>query len=294
MTSVHVQWEMQATLGEGPVWDAASGCLYFVDILDPHIHRLEVASGEKNSFPMAEEVGAIAICEDGGLVAAMRSGFAFIDLDTGTVTPIHDPERDLPGNRFNDGKVDALGRFWAGTMDYDCKEETGALYRLNTDLSVKKMDSGYVCVNGPAFSPGGTRIYHTDSPRRVIYASDLADGALINKQPFVTFSDGWGVPDGMTVDSTGGLWVCHWGGARITRFTADGTADQTVDIPARNVTSCCFGGEGLSTLYITTARYGLDENTLKASPLSGSVFSVETGFCGSPTPRFQGRELATN
>ncbi len=177
---------------------------------------------------MPEPIGFIAPRRRGGLVAGLRSGFHLIDLPEGRVTPIGNPEPDRPGNRFNDGKVDPMGRLWAGTVEFGCTEPTGAFYRLDPDHRWHRMDDGYIVTNGPAFSPDGSILYEADSERRVVYAYDLdlAGGAISNRRPFVIFAEDDGVPDGMTVDRDGHLWVAHWGGSRVSRFRPDGTLDR--------------------------------------------------------------------
>ena len=285
-------WAAGATLGEGALWSAEEQALYWLDILAPCVFRYDPATGTRKVWPMPEPIGCIAPRRRGGLVAGMRSGFHLIDLDAGSVTPIGDPEPDRPGNRFNDGKVDPVGRFWAGTLDFDCVEPTGALYRLDPDHRWHRMDDGYIVTNGPAFSPDGSILYEADSERRVVYAYDLdlAAGAISNRRPFILFADDGsdGVPDGMTLDRDGHLWVAHWGGARVSRFRPDGTLDRAIAIPAPHVTSCTFGGPGLTTLYVTTARSGMSEAALRQHPLAGGLFEIAGAGHGLPAAHFAG------
>lgn len=283
-------WNAEASLGEGPVWCADERALYWVDIERPAILRLATADGRTDEYPMPEAIGCIAFREQGGLVAGFQSGFAFVDLELGTVTPIADPEEDLPGNRFNDGKCDARGRFWAGTMDGACRQPTGALYRLDPNGNVHRMDDGYVITNGPAWSPDGRTLYHNDTMRRTVFAfaCDPETGTIDDKRVFVRITEDDGYPDGMAVDSDGGLWLAHWGGSRVTRFTPKGRVDRVVRLPASQVTSCTFGGSDLRTLYVTTARIGLDAATLLDQPLAGGLFAVAVDIPGLPAHRFGG------
>ncbi|MBI3453442.1 MAG: SMP-30/gluconolactonase/LRE family protein [Rhodospirillales bacterium] len=289
MTAPECIWPLGALLGEGPVWDPGEGALYFVDIKRPAVHRYHPQSNNRQSWPMSEPIGCIARRRRGGFVAGFKSGFAFVDLAQATIEPIGDPEPERPNNRFNDGKCDAQGRFWAGTMDDRERSPTGWLYRLDPDLSWRRMDGGYVCTNGPAFSPDGRRMYHTDTIGRTVYAFDLSpDGVPSGKRAFVTFAAADGYPDGMTADAEGFVWICHWGGWRLTRFAPDGSVERTVDMPAAQVTSCAFGGAALDTLYITTAAIGLDNAARRAQPLAGGLFALRPGVRGLAAPAFAG------
>ena len=282
-------WQARALLGEGPVWDVRDNALYWVDIKAPSLHRYVPASGAKQTWPMPEPIGCVAPRRRGGFVAALKSGFAFLDPDHGRLEPIENPEPHLPDNRFNDGKCDAQGRFWAGSMDDREREKTGWLYRLNPDLSWQRMDGGYICTNGPAFSPDGKTAYHTDTLGRTIYAFDLSEvGDLANKRVFAHIAETDGFPDGMSVDADGGVWVCHWGGWRVTRFTPCGIVDRTIALPVAQVTSCAFGGPDFATLFITTAAIGLDEAALRGQALAGGVFAIQPGVRGLPAPQFAG------
>ena len=290
MSETRCVWNARAKLGEGPLWNADERALYWVDIERPAILRLRIDDGRTDVYPMPQKIGCIAFREQGGLVAGFQSGFAFVDLQLQEVTPIADPEEDLPGNRFNDGKCDARGRFWAGTMDDACRQPTGALYRLDPDGTIHRMDDGYVITNGPAWSPDGRILYHNDTLQRTVFAFDCdpRTGDIDHKRVFARLSEADGYPDGMTVDSEGGLWLAHWGGSRVTRFTPNGHVDRVVRLPASQVTSCTFGGSDLRTLYVTTARKGLDAATLLDEPLAGGLFAVEVDIPGLPANRFGG------
>jgi len=276
MSRVERVWEVETELGEGPLWSAAEQALYWLDIENPRVFRYTPASGARETFPVPEEIGSIALRRGGGLVAAGRSGFHFLEVERGALEPIADPEPDLAGNRFNDGECDACGRFWAGTMDDACRAPSGALYRLDPDRTVTRMDAGYAVTNGPAFAPDGRTMIHNDTTRGRVYAFDLdlATGAIANKRVFAAIPAADGLPDGVTFDAEGFLWLAHWGGARLTRFAPDGTIERVVTVPAENVTSCAFGGPELATLYVTTATAGL--------------FAFEPGVVGLPAATYAG------
>jgi xylono-1,5-lactonase len=282
-------WPAAATLGEGPVWLAAEKALYWVDIKAPAIHRYTPRAGARESWRVPEPIGCLCPRAKGGFVAGLKGGFAFMDCPESPPERLGGPESDRPGNRVNDGKVDAKGRLWTGTMDDSEIEATGALYRLDADHSWHRLDCGYVITNGPAFSPDGATLYHTDTLKREISAFDLAaDGSLSNKRPFIAIPEDQGYPDGMTVDAEGCLWVAHFGGWRVTRFDPDGTPMRYIPLPVSNITSCTFGGEALDVLYITSATKGLSCSDIARQPMAGGLFAVDAGISGLPANAYAG------
>jgi sugar lactone lactonase YvrE len=291
MPNVQCLWEAGATLGEGPLWSPREAALYWVDIKAPALHRYRPEDGDKTSWVMPEPIGWVIERANGeGLVAGFKDrGFAF--LTPGTMAPevIGQPEPDYPDNRFNDAKADAEGRIWAGTMDDNEREAHGSLYRLDPDLDWHRVDKGYVVSNGPALSPDGATLYHTDTFEGTVYAFDLSKGGkLKNKRVFISVPEGDGYPDGMTCDAEGCLWVAHWGGWRITRFTPSGQVDRVVQMPISQVTSVAFGGAGLDRLFITSASIGLSEKELEEQPLAGGLFQIDPGVTGLPAGQFGG------
>jgi sugar lactone lactonase YvrE len=283
--------DTKCVLGEGPVWDEREGVLYWVDIKAPAIWRLDPKTGERKSWPLQHRVGAIALREKGGIVAALKPGFAFVDLDTNTIDVVAQPEANIPDNRMNDGACDAKGRFWAGSMDDTEQSPTGHLYRLNPDRSLARFEAGFVVTNGIRWSNDGTRMYFVDSAGRTIwvYDFDMAKGEPGARRVFARLSEHEGYPDGLCVDAEDHVWGAHWAGARITRYRPDGTKERVIEIPAPNVTSCCFGGQNLDTLYVTSARIGASEEALARMPETGGVFAVTgLGVKGRPSPRFAG------
>ena len=271
-------------LGEGPIWSARDQAIYWVDILDPSVHRLSLADQRSHTWKMPETVGwLIERQKQPGFIAGFTSGFAQLHLDPLTVQPLDDPEPDIENNRMNDAKVDTAGRIWAGTMDRDGARASGALYRLDPDHSWHKMDAGYLVTNGPTFSPDGRILYHTDTLRRTIYRFDLQpDGTITGKRPLITFPEDTGYPDGMTTDCEGCLWVAHWGGGRITRFTADGDVVRVIPLPATQITSCVFAGPRLDRMFVTSAAGGRTE------PLAGELFEIDPGVRGCAATLFGG------
>lgn len=280
--------DVHALLGEGPVWVAREAALYWLDIKGRKIFRLS-EQGEVSQWPTPFRVGSIAPRVSGGLIAGTDQGIAQIDLATGRLDVLFNPEKDLPGNRFNDGKVDRSGRFWAGTMDDSEQRATGSLYRFEPDLSWSAVDANYKVTNGPAFSPDGSLMYHNDSGRQVTYVFDLdEDGQANNRRTFLQFGEDDGFPDGMTVDRQGCLWIAFWDGGCVRRFSPEADLLQTVEMPASKPTSCTFGGPDLDRLYVTSARIDLDETALMMQPNAGGLFMVTTGVQGIADVPFAG------
>ena len=287
-TKVECVADVRAELGEGPVWVAAEQALYWVDINGRRIFRLS-ESGERREWPTPMRVGSIAPRARGGFIAGTDRGIALVDLDQDRFEVVASPEQHLPHNRFNDGKVDRQGRFLAGTMDDREKGSAGALYRIDPDRTCTAIDGGYGITNGPAFSPDGRRMYHSDTLRQVTYAFDLdAAGEATNRRVFVQFGAGDGHPDGMTVDAEGCLWIALWGGWCVRRFSPDGDLLRTVEMPVEQPSSCAFGGPGLDRLYVTSATKGLDQTALAMQPNAGGLFMLIPGVRGIPDLPFAG------
>jgi sugar lactone lactonase YvrE len=280
--------DVGAVLGEGPVWDPRDRALYWVDIKGLKVFRLD-SLGELTSWDTPFRVCSLAPRRAGGFVAGTERGFAFVDLDAGSFEPLAHPEPDRPGNRFNDGKLDRAGRFWAGTMDDAERSASGALYRLDRDRSWKRLDDGYRVTNGPAFSRDGTRMYHNDSALQTTFMFDLDDeGMPSNRRIFARFGDGDGYPDGMTVDSDDCLWIAFWDGWCVRRFSPQGDCLEAVRVPVQKPTSCSFGGEQLKQLYITSASIGLSDDERADQPCAGGLFMLDTPHAGLEDATFEG------
>lgn len=279
-----------AFLGEGPTWLAAERKLLFVDILAPAIVVADPADGSFQTYPMPELVGAVVPRRRGGFLAAMQSGLKAVDLATGRVSTIAAPESSKPGNRFNDGKCDRRGRFFAGTMALDATPAQGTLYRLDPDGQCRIIDSGFGVSNGLGWSPDERTFYFTDTRARRIYAYDYDPdtGAVGARRVFVEVPEGVGVPDGLAVDADGFIWSAHWDGWCVTRYDPAGRVDRVVNVPVPRPTSCAFGGADLSTLYVTSARIRLSAGQLAEAPLSGAVFAYSAGVRGLPETPFAG------
>jgi sugar lactone lactonase YvrE len=291
MTNVRCVADVKAELGEGPVWALDEQALYWVDILAPALHRLDPATGAARSWRLPQTIGSFGLREQGGAVVALRNGFHLFDFDRGELTFLSDPEADLPGNRFNDGKVSPDGRFWAGTMDEaELKRPSGALYRLDPDRSVHKMATDLIVSNGLAWSADGGTLFHSDSKGQVIYVYDydLASGDIDNRRVLARPSEEVGRPDGGAADMEGFYWSAGISAGVLNRWSPDGHLDRQIAMPCAAPTCPCFGGPDLKTLYVTSLRHGLPAETLAAKPLSGGIFAIEVEVPGVPVAKFKG------
>ncbi len=290
MTDVRCVLPARALLGEGPLWDAGEGVLYWVDIKGRSVHRFDPATGHDAQWPVPETVGALARRAAGGLVLALRSGFHFLDLDTGAIRPVARPELERAENRFNDGKPDRRGRFWAGSMHDPEVAPTGALYRLDPDGTCHRMVDGFVCPNALCWSPDGRTMYHADTPQRVVWAwdSDPDRGEIANRRVFARISPDDGAPDGATVDAEGFVWLAHWGGWQLTRHDPTGRTERVIRLPVQCPTCPAFGGPDLDVLYVTSATVGLSPAELAAQPCAGGILALDPGVRGLAEARFPG------
>ncbi len=234
-------------------------------------------------------IGSLAPRRKGGFIAGTEDGIAEVDPAAGRYTIIAEPEADLPQNRFNDGKLDRQGRFWAGTMDDLEQADSGTLYRIDSDLKITACDRGYRVTNGPAFSPDGKVMYHNDSGRQTTYRLDLdEEGQPFDRRVLLKFKEGEGFPDGMTVDSEGCLWIAFWDGWCLRRYSPEGQWLQTLRMPVARPTSCAFGGRDLDLLYISSASIDLDDTALEMQPNAGGLFMVKPGVRGIEEVPFAG------
>jgi sugar lactone lactonase YvrE len=274
-------WAAGATLGEGVLWDADRGQVWFVDIKGRRLHRCAADGSARRSWDAPGQVSFVVRASDGSLVVSLDDGLYRFDDAAGTFAPFVKVEADLTGNRFNDGHVDGQGRLWFGSMDDSERAPSGALYRFD-GAHVARMDEGYVITNGPAVSPDGRTLYHTDTLDKRVYAFDLApDGSLAKKRLYAEITDG-GHPDGMAVDAEGHVWIAVFGGWRIERRDPLGRKVGEVRFPCANITKLAFGGDDLRTVYATSARKGLSPEDLAGQPLAGALFTFRAGVAGLP------------
>ena len=290
-TGVELLVDAHAQVGEGPLWDEEQQLLYWVDILSSLLYIYDPATGENRVLDVGRHVGTVVTRASGGLMLAVREGFASFDLETQELTLIANPEAHITGNRFNDGKCDPAGRFWAGTMAYESPSNQGSLYRLDTDFSVHKIFGDVAISNGIIWSLDHTTMYYIDTLRKNVRAFDYADdtGDISNERVIINVPEEIGMPDGMAIDSEGMLWVAHYGGSCVSRWNPN-TAQllEKIDLPVTQVTACAFGGPNLDILFITSAAQELDAAELARQPLAGGLFSIKTPYQGVPSFRFGG------
>lgn len=291
--------DCQCTIGEGVFWDARAGHLWWVDVPMPsRLFRFDPANDTLQTWDMDEMITSVTVRENGnGLIIASHGGINFFDPENPVLKRILDPEPMRPFNRSNDGAADPAGRYWLGTMQNNIAPDrsgmaivsnSGALYRIDADLSCHTMATDITIANTICWSPDASIMYSTDTATGTMFAYDfdVATGAISNKRDFARFDRGH--PDGSTVDAEGYLWNARWDGACVVRFAPDGSVDRVIEMPADQVTNCAFGGSDLSTLFITTARYGLSEEDLETTPDAGNIFVVNTDVQGLADNRFAG------
>ncbi|HEX2094691.1 MAG TPA: SMP-30/gluconolactonase/LRE family protein [Longimicrobiaceae bacterium] len=280
----------RARLGEGPVWDAEAGVLWWVDIYNHRVHRFDPAAGEDVAYEAGETVGAVAPAAGGRLLLALRCDLAFLDPESGRVERAATVLPRRPGLRFNDGKCDPRGRFWIGSMS--AEEGGAALYRFDPDGSVRTVETGLTISNGLGWSPDARVFYLTDTPARRIYAYDFdADrGEISGRRVFADLAGEELFPDGLAVDREGCVWSAQWDGGCVIRFAPDGGELLRVRMPVPRPTSCAFGGSEGEELYVTSASIGLGEEEVEAGFESGDLFRLRPGVAGLPVPRFGGEQ----
>lgn len=276
----------RARLGEGPVWDAATGSLLWVDIYDHRVHRFCPASGRDEVWDVGEVVGCAWPCVDGRILVGLRRRLAMLDPATGTAEPLVAIDGEPGGNRLNDGACDPCGRFWFGSMSRE--EGRASLYRFDPRDGLRRMETGLTISNGLGWSPDGCTFYLTDSPAQRIYAYDfdMDAGTLSSRRVFADLAGEQGFPDGLAVDAEGGVWSARFDGGCVVRYDAAGRETGRIAIPVKRPTSCAFGGSDLRDLYVTSASVGMSEEEIEASFDSGDLFHLRTGIPGLPTTPF--------
>jgi sugar lactone lactonase YvrE len=277
----------QCQLGEGPVWDASRGLLWWVDILAGHVHAIDPATGARTRFDAGDAVGAVGLTRGGGLVLALADGFALAGADGQDLTRVPGFSIDRTTLRFNDGKPDPWGNFVAGAMARDeSGNPPGSLYRLSPDRAVTEVFGDVGLSNGLDWTDDRRLFYYSDTTigRVDVFDCDPDTGALSGRRPFVDAAQ----PDGLTLDGEGGLWLAVWGSGEVRRYTPDGRLDTVVRLPAWQVTSAAFGGPDLATLYITCAWEGLTPAERAEQPHAGDIFACTPGVTGRPPFLFAG------
>lgn len=278
-------WELQAELGEGPVWVERDQALWFVDIKKHQINRFDPAAGAKKSWDAPEQVGFILPAEGGGFVAGLQSGLYRFDEKSGSFDLIVEVEPELPTNRLNDGVVDPAGRLWFGTMDDGEKAKSGAFYCFDRGQLTRTQIDGISITNGPAVSPDGKLLYYVDTLKGTIDVAEIgADGSLGEGRSFVRIDPLDGHPDGPTIDSEGHVWISLYAGWQARRYAPTGKLVDVVRFPVANITKIAFGDPDLRTAFATTARQLLSPEEIAKQPLIGSLFEFDVDVPGVPCP----------
>jgi sugar lactone lactonase YvrE len=280
--------DAHAELGEGPVWDTAESCLWFVDVQQQTVHRLDPVGGTLGSQKVGQPIGSAIPRRDGGLVLGLADGIHLTEWgEPQTRLIMSIAGADDPTVQLNDAKCDPRGRLWAGSIATDFRPGVSTLYRFGPQGAVPVV-IGCALANGMGWSPTGDLMYFVDSRARIIAAFDydIDSGELSGRRTWLKVPEEAGYADGMAVDAEGAVWVAMYLGSAVHRYDPDGTLTDVIELPVRKVTSVCFGGEKLTDLYITTARSGLTPDELIEQAHAGDVFVVHSAGHGQPSVRF--------
>ena len=275
--------DTKAILGEGSIWDHRRQLLYWVDIEKNSLYAYNPATGENTAYDVHQKIGTIVPETDHSVIVALRDGVYRYDLVSDTLQFIGKPSSLKPEERFNDGKCDPQGRLWVGSMRLTGKVGGSRLYRMDHDGTFTEMIDSVSISNGIIWSPDGKTMYYVDTPTSKIMAFDFngETGSISNPRIAVSAPEEWGKPDGITIDSKGNLWVALWGGHAVGHFDPkNGQLIEKFEVPAKNVTSCAFGGKDLDILFITTASKGMSEAEMQEFPKAGRLFSIKPGVSG--------------
>lgn len=287
--NVEVICQNKCELGEGPVWDEKRRTIFWLDILKGLIHEYSIDDKNCTHYLVGEMIGSFALTENGNMVTATKNGFGMVNRKTGEFKILVNPESDKPNNRFNDGKCDPAGRFWAGTMSLKGEDEAGSLYKYDGKKVVKKLGNVSIS-NGIVWTADMLKMYYIDTPTLEVkeFDYDNSSGEISNSKVIIKIDPKDGYPDGMTIDTEGMLWIAHWGGWQVTRWDPQtGEKISSISLPAAQITSCTFGGPEMEDLFITSAKTGLSPGQLNNQPLAGSLFVIrKSGFTGYPSNRF--------
>jgi L-arabinonolactonase len=278
-------------VGEGILWDAQRQLLWWTDIQSCRLHRFDWTRGINTVIDTPDRVGSFGLIADrDAFIVAFAKGIALYDPVTKATEPLPNPDALADGIRFNDGRVDRQGRFWAGTMvEGPQLDAGGCLYSVDAARRIRREACGIRIANGLCFSPDGTQMYFADSPTRAIRVYDLPDeGGSLGAPRLFAQTPAGAFPDGATVDADCCVWSAHWGAGCVVRYTPDGDVDRLVQIPTCQPSCVCFAGPDLDVLCVTTAREGLDDKTLRSEPHAGDVFLYRPGVQGLPEAQYAG------
>jgi sugar lactone lactonase YvrE len=274
-------------LGEGPHWDGES--LLRVDIMRGAVHRLDPRTGEQQTIFLDGPVGFVVPGPGGELVVGRRNTVEAIDRSGRRLRVLASVEATNDDTRINDGKCDPRGRLFYGTISA-ARDPVAGFYRTDPSGSTERLLDGITVSNGLGWDEERLRLYHIDSwtQRIDVFDYDMETGAATGRRPFVRIDAHDGLPDGLTVDAEGGVWVCLFGGGVIRRYSPEGMLSEVVSLPVSCPTSVAFGGPGLRTVFATTARHRLSEAEKREQPLAGEVLTFDAGVAGRPASGVSG------
>ena len=281
-------WKNKSLLGEGTLWVPTLNSIFFVDIKEKKIFILNTKTKKRKIFKVNKEIGFVSHIKENVFILGLKSELRIINLINKKVLYSIKIESNKKYNRLNDGKTDPMGRLWFGTMDnLERKKSSGSLYCLNNKLKLHKVDSKYFITNGPAFL-NKNNFYHTDTRKKIIYKIRINNKLkILKKSVFLKFRKVDGFPDGMTTDTKNNLWVCHYAGGCISVYNLKGKKIHKINLPAKNITNCTFGGSKYNQLYVSTARKDLKIKDINKYPLSGSLFKIRMNIKGKATQSFK-------
>ena len=281
MTDIHVVLDTQAAIGESPTWCAAQSALYWIDVKEPALHRLDPASGASRRWPLASDIGAFALDEDlSGAIVALRFGLFHLDFASGSQTLVAPPPFDPTLHRFNEGACDVTGRLWLGVM-FDpvdpgvCAPMPGSMQSYTRAGGLRAEPDAAELHNGMAWSADGRRFFVSHSQAGIVWSFASADdGRISDRRRFATIPGSDGIPDGAACDTDGGYWCALHGGGRLRRYTRDGAVDRDIALPVSQPTMCAFAGDGLDVMYVTSAAHGLSVEQRRREPLAGALLRL--------------------
>ena len=286
-TEPKVLWKLKCILGEGTLWVKEHNSIYFVDIKKKCFFSLNIKNNKKKKYKVNKEIGFLAHIKNNIFILGLQGELRIQNIKTKKIIKSILIEQDIRLNRINDGKTDPKGNLWFGTMDnLERKIEKGSLYKLDKDLNLIKVDKNYRITNGPAFLDE-YNFYHTDSPKKSIYKMKINKmNKIVSKKIFKKFLPKDGSPDGMTLDKNKNLWVAHFHGACVSVFNKKAKLIHKIDLPAKNITNCAFGGKNNKEVFITSATKGMNKADLQKFEFSGSLFSVKSNINGMLQKKF--------
>ena len=283
-------WNLKCILGEGTLWVKEHNSIYFVDIKKKKIFILNNKTNKKKIIKVNKEIGFLAHIKKNIFILGLQGELRILNLKTKKIIKSIKIEKNIKLNRINDGKTDPIGRLWFGTMDnLERNIKKGSLYCLDQKMNLNKVDKNYYITNGPAFIDSNN-FYHTDSRARKIYKIRINKNfKIIKKKIFKKFNINDGVPDGMSVDINKNLWVTHFHGAKITVFNQKGKIIHTINLPAKNITNCAFGGNRNSEVFVTSALKSMNKKEIKKYKYSGALFKIQTNIRGIEQKKYNAR-----